>query len=778
MSQFDIVFHMFLPIFAVIQSVLSHNHSKVLGQKVSVKLYHPIFSGWSRADASSVGQPQRAKSMQHKVFSVPISAAIHQHLKRTDFMSPLNEKLLSLCGKAELIEKGIMVEPTSGSEWNEQWASQCKETAEKFISSFTELSLDVPPGVMDKVYHVIVAQVHNPNVTISPAETGDQVYLVGSTFDVEELEAKIKKIIYEHLDTKKEETLPVPVLVLIDQCVGQRLKKVHKNVLFETFLQKDKLQVSGKDASCDKFLEDVRKLHPEVIDVRLGDEAVCLLASASGKALLLSKISEQPVGYYFTDADGKLPTSDLAIVTGLHLVSENRKVAINVAKDLQNTLVIHSVDVPEEFKHTVRSQAWRATQRRIENDFIAQLFPQLSPQPENRKVIIACDSMHAVQIKEDLKQFICDVCYSNSTIEMERLQWEYMDKYDKDWKEFLVDIKGSGLKYSLPGATGSAVIKIEGEATPVGKFTRRVHEIRDSVKVGKKEVSKPGAVKHFQSTTGRKALKGIAAEQKAVVEVYTQEEEAEEANRATASLHRKICHGITDDGRTVNIMQGDLTEFLADVIVNAANEQLNHVGGIAGIIVRKGGSIVQEESTKYVERAGQLSVGDAVLLKAVGNLPCKAIVHAVGPRWSGGKTHEEAYLAKAVRNSLAEASKHNYTSIAFPAISSGIFGVPVDICARAMMQGIKEFSALGKPPQLSSITIMLFQNEHISTFTQVASGALKEFSEQLGGCSVSAPHPPVQKKTSSTGPRRPSGVPAVQGLELKKGSLTSYQVKL
>ena len=754
--------------------MLSHNHSKVLGQRVSVKLYHPILSDWFKADGSSAGQPKRAKSMQHKFFTVPVSAAIHHHFKRTDFMSPLNEKLMGLCGKATLTEKGILVEPTTGSEWNEQWVTQCKEAAEKFKSSISELFLDVPPGVMDKVYRVIAAQVHNPNVTISPTETGDQVYLVGSTFDVEELEAKIKKIVYEHLDTNKDENLPVPVLVLIDQCVGQQLKKAHTNVLFETFLQKDKLQVSGKDASCDKFLEDVQKLHPEVIDVRLGKEAVCLLASASGKALLLSKIGEQPVGYYFTDVDGKLPTSDLAIVTGLHLVSENREVAIKVAKDLQSTLAIHSVDVPEEFKHTVRSQAWCATRRRIENNFIAQLFPQ----PETRKVVVACDSMHAVQIKADLEQFVRDVCYSNSTIKMERLQWEYMDKYDKDWKDFLDDIKGSGLKYSLPGATGSAVIKIGGEATPLAKFARRVHEICDNVKVGKKEVSKPGAVKHFQSTTGKKTLKGIAAEQKAVVEVYTVEEEAEEANRATASLHRKICHGTTDDGRILNIMQGDLTEFSADVMVNAANEQLNHVGGIAGIISGKGGPIVQEESTKYVERAGQLNVGDAVLLKAVGNLPCKAIVHAVGPRWNGGHAHEEAYLAKAVRNSLVEASKHNYTSIAFPAISSGIFGVPVDICARAMMQGIKEFSALGKPPQLSSITIMLFQGEHINTFTQAANGVLKEFSEQPGGCSASAPHSSVQKKASSTGPRRPSGVPAVQGLELKKGSLTSYQVKL
>ena len=688
-------------------------------------------------------------------------------------MTSLNAKLMDTCGKATLYEEGILVEPTGGSEWDRQWPTQCKDVVEGFISIITESSLDVPPGVMDKVFHVIIAQVHSPNVTISTSGNGNQVVMVGSTIDVEQLEAKVKKIIYENLDTVKKETLPVPVLVLIDQCVHQRLQDKHKNVLFATDLQKQLLEVSGKDADCDQFLEDVRKLHPQVIDVRLGEEAVCLLASGSGKPLLHSKTGEQLVGYYFTNADGELSFSDTTTVSKLHLVSENRKVAIKVAQNLQNTIAVLSVDVPEEFKHTVRSEAWCGTRRRIESRFIAHL----SPQPDNRIISIVCDSMHAEQIKNDLQQFVHGECYTDSTIEVERLQWEYLELYSKDWKELLDKMKDSGLTYSLPSATGSAVIKMEGEATPAASFTRRIHEIRDSIKVGKKEVSKPGAVKHFQSTVGKNVLKGIAAGQKAVVEVYTVEEEAEEANRATSSLHHKICHGTTDDGRMVNILQGDLTEFSADVMVNAANEQLNHTGGIAGIISRKGGSIVQEESTKHVKRAGQLRVGDAVLLKPAGNLPCKAIVHAIGPRWNGGKVQEEAYLAKAVRNSLVEASRHNYTSIVFPAISSGIFGVPIHICAKAMMQGIKEFSAQGQPPQLHSITIMLFQKEHISAFTQATSAALNNFSEPMGR-HLAASHSSAQKRTSSTGPRRPLGVSVVPGVELKKGSLTSYSVRL
>ena len=760
--------------YAVISGVLSHDHSKVLGPQVSVKLYHSILSHWFKVDGANDSRPQRAQSTQHKCFRVPVTADIQHHLKRTDFLTPLNEKLSEACANATLCEQGILVDPTSGSEWNQQWVTQCKEIVDSFMTTITELSLDVPPGVIGKVYPVIMAQVHNPNVTISTAQSEDQVVMIGRTSDVEVLEARVRKIIYENLDTTKNENFPVPVLVLIDQCVGQRLKGVHKNVLFETDLRNKTLQVSGKDLSCDKFLEDVRKLHPEVIDVRLEEEAVGLLANATGKPLLLSKIGEEPIGYYFSNAEGELPSSDVAVVSRLHLVSENRKVAIKVAQNLQNTIATTSIDVPKELKYTVHSEAWSATRRRIQSTFVTHL----NLHPENKKIVIVCDSRHVEQIKVDLKQFVQGECYMDSTIEIERLQWEFMETYSKGWRELSEQIKGSGLQYSFPGASGPAVIKMEGEVTPVTKFTRCIHEIRDGIKVGKKEVSKPGAVKHFESTGGKNALKGIAADQKAVVDVYTVEEEADNVKRAARSLHHKICHGTTDDGRMVNIVHGDLTDFSADVIVNAANEQLNHTGGIAGIIARKGGPVVQEESTKHVERAGKVSMGDAVLLKAVGNLPCKAIVHAVGPRWNGGHAQEEAYLAKAVRNSLAEASKHNYTSIAFPAISSGIFGVPVDICARAMMQGIKDFSALGQSPVLHVITIVLFQGDLISNFTKTASSALKNYSDQPGGHTVTPLYPSAQRQLSSTGPRRPSGIPVAQGLELKKGSLTSYQVRL
>ena len=87
--------------------------------------------------------------------------------------------------------------------------------------------------------------------------------------------------------------------------------------------------------------------------------------------------------------------------------------------------------------------------------------------------------------------------------------------------------------------------------------------------------------------------------------------------------------------------------------------------------------------------------------------------------------NEEAYLVKSFHNSLLEASKHKFTSIAFPAISSGIFGVPIHICAKAMRQEIREFSAIDQSAQLKSITILLLQEHHFAPLTQAAGGVLQ-----------------------------------------------------
>lgn len=140
------------------------------------------------------------------------------------------------------------------------------------------------------------------------------------------------------------------------------------------------------------------------------------------------------------------------------------------------------------------------------------------------------------------------------------------------------------------------------------------------------------------------------------------------------------------NGVRIEVVHGDLTEEHVDAIVNAANESLDHGGGVAGAIVREGGEIIQQES----RRIGRVRTGTAVFTGA-GELPAKYVIHAVGPIWDDGESGERELLAAAVRSSLELASQLGCTSVALPAISSGIFGFPKDIAAEIIIRTIRIF---------------------------------------------------------------------------------------
>lgn len=156
----------------------------------------------------------------------------------------------------------------------------------------------------------------------------------------------------------------------------------------------------------------------------------------------------------------------------------------------------------------------------------------------------------------------------------------------------------------------------------------------------------------------------------------------------------------------VRIIRGDLTQASADAIVNAANSHLRHGGGVAGAIVRKGGSIIQIES----DRIGYVPVGECAVTTA-GALSAKYVIHTVGPRW--GEGDEETKLRSAVRNTLKTALGRGFRTIAMPAISAGIFGFPKDQCAHIMVEEIAKFAAAHKGIEAIDIFLM---DEEIARF--------------------------------------------------------------
>jgi O-acetyl-ADP-ribose deacetylase (regulator of RNase III) len=130
----------------------------------------------------------------------------------------------------------------------------------------------------------------------------------------------------------------------------------------------------------------------------------------------------------------------------------------------------------------------------------------------------------------------------------------------------------------------------------------------------------------------------------------------------------------------IEIIRGDITKQKVDAIVNAANSSLMGGGGVDGAIHRAGGPAILEECKKIIAIKGSCPTGEAVITTG-GNLPSRFVIHTVGPVWAGGNRNEPQKLANCYRNSLTLAVQNQLRTIAFPNISTGIYGYPKDLAA-------------------------------------------------------------------------------------------------
>lgn len=168
-------------------------------------------------------------------------------------------------------------------------------------------------------------------------------------------------------------------------------------------------------------------------------------------------------------------------------------------------------------------------------------------------------------------------------------------------------------------------------------------------------------------------------------------------------------------GQSLQIVQGDITTEEVDAIVNAANEQLAHGGGVAWAISKKGGPKIQSESDAWVRTHGQVSHAHPAWT-AGGLLPAKYVIHAVGPVWINGRDDEEQKLQDAVIGSLQVADELKCELVSMPAISTGIFGFPKDRAAEIIFKAIGNYFDKNKTSAVKVVRIVLFDQSTIDAF--------------------------------------------------------------
>lgn len=166
----------------------------------------------------------------------------------------------------------------------------------------------------------------------------------------------------------------------------------------------------------------------------------------------------------------------------------------------------------------------------------------------------------------------------------------------------------------------------------------------------------------------------------------------------------------------IELMKGDITTLSIDAIVNAANNRLIGGGGVDGAIHRAGGEQISQECAAIRRERGGCKTGEAVITRG-GFLPCRYVIHTVGPVWHGGSKEEEVLLKSCYRSSLQLAKDHRIKSIAFPNISTGVYGYPKEKAAKAAIEEVKRF--LKEDNSIERVIFVSFDEENYNLYKKL-----------------------------------------------------------
>ncbi|XP_075173094.1 protein mono-ADP-ribosyltransferase PARP14-like isoform X2 [Anomaloglossus baeobatrachus] len=583
------------------------------------------------------------------------------------------------------------------------WTEEVSAEFSLFISRYKVIDCKMSPSAWEDIKDQISTAAYG-EVLIKHNPGSEKIFLAGTTKDVNKVEQMFRTLV-EETSRKVEKSSKVttrtePMSAALYHII--RSSGVEQKILDDVPELKMEYDLSTHNVRLTGLLEEVLQAKCELMSVKQQLKSKSIQMDPHVLQFLMSADNDEVSCLLF--AQHKINAFIEMEESSIKLTGHSKKDLIDAQEQIGRELICQRIPVTD--KKILDSPEWRSLQSHLHESFNSEtstVLIQEFPSGAEKDVVLAGISSNIGPCYEQMKGFMDAHTVMEVTVPIRsRIMLQFIEEEKTQmWQKITTNVKVVQNKNSV--SLFAPRVQAEDAAAHVRSLLSTIH--CDFLRI-----NKPGAKKfcknleEIHATTAKTRFH-------CVIRLETDGE-----NRPVDEGQYEVK---LQSGVTIAVYKNDLCQHNVDVIVNAANEDLQHCGGLAAAVLKAAGTKLQNDCNLIIKNEGKLSAGDSVITDA-GNLPCKQVIHTVGPRWdSQSQVRCERLLRRAITTSLELASENGHSSIAMPAVSAGIFGFPLKECAQNILDAIMDYVEKGSASCLQRIHLVDMNLQTTNIFSEL-----------------------------------------------------------
>uniref|UniRef100_A0A8C4TQ41 Poly [ADP-ribose] polymerase n=1 Tax=Falco tinnunculus TaxID=100819 RepID=A0A8C4TQ41_FALTI len=627
---------------------------------------------------------------------VPVDPYVWQFLERqAQLIQDINQEM-ALCHcelkwpQADCAHPEIMLCPSSSLSTQKRpmmkliktWKQDASAEFSRIMAHYVAIKCNVNSVDWEDLKNRLVKDVALIITDISE----EMVVIAGNRAAVDSAEREVRECMEKAMKQSEREKQSIEISVSVIPgkyavlCSAGLEENIHREYpCLKIFYDDTKktVQLCGLPAEVYKIKADLLEnvLNMPCTIVNIDPHVFCYLQHVDNKTMSETLFTREKINSFYELED------DTVLLFG-----DTSKDLSEAEKQIKTALCSKCISV--EDGKVIKTEQWRSCLASLHKKYnSSQVTVVIDESVETKNIVIIAGFSNAVtEFYQELNDFIDRNTHVEKVIPAKLVV--LVEFVEKEKSSVCLELRKKGVTVCFD--TKTPCISLSGPRAEVPKAVTMFEAILSALYSKIVPIDKPGAREFF---TERKESYVFEAKQRfgCLIRLEEQQQQQQKGEKVAYKEKRKLYYKkVLPGGIVIAVYKADLCTYPVDVVVNASNEDLKHIGGLAAALLKAAGPELQQECDELVKKNGSLQPGCAVIT-GPGKLPCKNIIHAVGPRWRKDEAEKCVFLLrKTVKKSLQLAETYNHRSIALPAISGGIFGFPRELCTYSIVSSVKE----------------------------------------------------------------------------------------